>query len=75
MKRFTLVLTLCLTFCFPSYAQTKPSTQSTPPERLRLKLGEHRISIKQAGYVLWERTMTLSAGGNITVDATLEKVP
>jgi|RhiMethySRZTD1v2_1073278.scaffolds.fasta_scaffold603506_1 PEGA domain-containing protein len=45
------------------------------PSTLRLKLGEHRISIKQAGYVLWERTMTLSAGGNITVDATLEKAP
>jgi len=45
------------------------------PSTLRLKFGEYRISIKQAGYVLWERTMTLSAGGNITVDATLEKVP
>src|SRR6266542_3681418 len=45
------------------------------PSTLRLKFGEHRISIKQVGYVLWERTMTLSAGGNITVDATLEKVP
>jgi hypothetical protein len=45
------------------------------PSTLRLKFGEYKISIKQAGYVLWERTMTLSAGGNITVDATLEKVP
>jgi PEGA domain-containing protein len=45
------------------------------PSTLRLKFGEHRISIKQAGYVLWERTMTLSAGENITVNATLEKVP
>lgn len=45
------------------------------PSTLRLKVGEHRISIKQVGYVLWELTMTLSAGGNITVNATLEKVP
>jgi PEGA domain len=45
------------------------------PSTLRLKFGEYRISIKQAGYVLWERTTTLSAGGNITVDATLEKIP
>jgi hypothetical protein len=45
------------------------------PSTLRLKVGEYRISVKQAGYVLWERTITLSAGGNITVDATLEKVP
>lgn len=45
------------------------------PSILRLKSGEHKISIKQAGYVLWELTLTLSAGGNITVDATLEKIP
>jgi hypothetical protein len=45
------------------------------PSTLRLKLGEYRISIKQAGYVLWERTIALSAGGNITVSATLEKTP
>jgi hypothetical protein len=45
------------------------------PSTLRLKLGEYRISIKQAGYVLWERTITLSAGGNIIVDAALEKIP
>jgi hypothetical protein len=45
------------------------------PSTLRLKSGEYKISIKQAGYVLWERTMPLSAGRNITVDAILEKVP
>jgi PEGA domain len=45
------------------------------PSTLRLKFGEHRISVKQDGYVLWERTITLSAGGNITVNATLEKNP
>jgi PEGA domain-containing protein len=45
------------------------------PSTLRLKSGDHKISVKQAGYVLWERTITLSAGGNITVNATLEKSP
>lgn len=45
------------------------------PSTLRLKLGEYRISIKQAGYVLWERAITLSAGENTTVDAALEKTP
>jgi hypothetical protein len=44
------------------------------PSTLRLKFGEHKISIKQGGYISWERTITLSAGGNITVDANLEKV-
>jgi len=45
------------------------------PSTLRLKSGDHKISVKQPGYVLWERTITLSAGGNITVNATLEKTP
>jgi PEGA domain-containing protein len=45
------------------------------PSTLRLKSGDHKISVKQAGYVLWERTITLCAGGNITVNATLEKTP
>ena len=45
------------------------------PSTLRLKSGDHKISVKQAGYALWERTLTLSAGGNITVNATLEKTP
>jgi len=45
------------------------------PSTLRLKSGDHKISVKQAGYLLWERTITLSAGGNITVNATLEKTP
>jgi antitoxin (DNA-binding transcriptional repressor) of toxin-antitoxin stability system len=45
------------------------------PSTLRLKAGDHKISVKQAGYALWERTITLSAGGNITVNATLEKAP
>jgi hypothetical protein len=45
------------------------------PSTLRLKSGEYKISVKQDGYVLWERTITLSAAGNITVNATLEKNP
>jgi hypothetical protein len=45
------------------------------PSTLRLKFGERTISIKKTGFVLWERTMTVSAGGNITLDAALEKAP
>jgi hypothetical protein len=45
------------------------------PSTVRLKVGEHKISIKKMGYVLWERTITLSAGGAIVVDAALEKIP
>ncbi|MEN3330650.1 MAG: hypothetical protein V7641_15 [Blastocatellia bacterium] len=45
------------------------------PSSLRLKSGEHTIAIKKAGYGLWERAITMSAGGNITVDAALERIP
>lgn len=45
------------------------------PSTLQIKSGEHTISVKKEGYVLWERTMTINAGGNITLDAALEKVP
>lgn len=45
------------------------------PSTLQIKSGDHKISVKKAGYVLWERTMTINAGGSITVDAALEKTP
>ena len=45
------------------------------PSTLQLKSGEHIISVKKADYVLWERTLTLNSGDNITIDAALEKVP
>ncbi len=45
------------------------------PSSLSLKAGEYTVTITKPGYVTWERKMVLSAGGNITVDATLEKTP
>lgn len=50
------------------YAGSTPST-------LMLKPGEHLILIKKAGYVDWERTLTLVSGSSITIDAALEKKP
>ncbi len=50
------------------YAGSTPST-------LQIKSGEHTISVKKSGYALWERTMTINARGNITIDAALEKTP
>jgi hypothetical protein len=45
------------------------------PSILRLKAGEHTISIKKSGFRLWEKSVTLTGGGNITLDAALEIVP
>lgn len=43
------------------------------PSTLRLKPGDHVISISKSGFNIWKRTVTLSLGSSITVDATLEK--
>lgn len=45
------------------------------PSTLSLKPGDYTISISKAGHALWERKMSLNAGGNITVDAKLDKLP
>jgi len=45
------------------------------PSTLQLKPGEHTISVKKAGYTLWKRTVTISSGDKITLDASLEKIP
>lgn len=45
------------------------------PSTLQLKPGEHTISVKKAGYTLWNRTVTVNGGDKITLDASLEKVP
>ena len=45
------------------------------PSTLQLKPGDHTISVKKAGYALWNRTVTVNGGDRITLDASLEKVP
>jgi hypothetical protein len=47
----------------------------TTPSTLRLTPGEHTIVISRSGYKEWKRTVTLNAGSEITLDATLEKAP
>jgi PEGA domain len=47
------------------------TTQST----LKLAPGEHTISISKSGYKEWKRTITLNPGSEITLDASLEKLP
>jgi len=43
------------------------------PSTLRLPPGDHTISIELSGFKTWQRTMTVTAGGNVTVNARLEK--
>ena len=45
------------------------------PSTLTLSPGEHTIKVEKLGFKLWERPMTVGAGGTLTVDATLEKIP
>ena len=47
------------------------STTST----LRLSPGEHTVLIEKSGFKPWQRTISVTNNGSVTVDATLEKVP
>lgn len=44
------------------------------PSTVRLDSGDHEITLQKPGFGTWKRTITLRGGGNVTVDATLEKV-
>lgn len=44
------------------------------PSTIRLAPGDHSVSVEKAGFASWQRTMTASPGGIVTVDATLQKV-
>ena len=43
--------------------------------KVMLLPGEHTIEIEKSGYKKWSRVMTVSAGGSLTVEAALEKLP
>jgi hypothetical protein len=42
------------------------------PSTLQLSAGDHTVSVTAKGFQKWERTITLSAGGAITLNATLD---
>jgi hypothetical protein len=42
---------------------------------VRLASGEHSVTIEKSGFKAWQRIMTLIAGGDVTLDVTLEKIP
>jgi len=43
------------------------------PSSVRLTSGDHTILLEKVGYKSWQRTMTVSPGGIVTIDATLVK--
>ena len=43
------------------------------PSTIQLVPGEHQVSIEKEEMTPWQRTMTVTAGGNSTIDATLVK--
>jgi len=43
------------------------------PSTLRLVAGDHAILIEKSGFKSWQRTMSVSPGGIVTIDATLDK--
>ena len=47
----------------------------TTPSTVRIASGDHSVTIEKAGFKAWQRIMTLTAGGNITLDVTLDKIP
>ncbi len=50
------------------FVGSTPSTLQIPP-------GDHVLSITKGGYNAWERTISLTGGAQVNVDATLEKTP
>lgn len=46
----------------------------TTPSTVRIAPGDHSVTIEKMGFKAWQRIMTLTAGGKITLDVTLEKI-
>lgn len=45
------------------------------PSTLQLTPGDHTISIEKSGFQMWQRTISVTTGSSVTVEAMLEKVP
>ena len=47
----------------------------TTPSTVQVTPGDHTIVIGKAGFKSWQRTITVTTGGTINLEATLDKVP
>lgn len=43
------------------------------PSTIQLPVGDHLLSVEKEGLTPWQRTMNVTTGGNLVIDATLEK--
>jgi hypothetical protein len=44
------------------------------PSTLNLPAGEHTLAIKKAGYIEWQRKITVAGGASLTINPTLQKL-
>jgi hypothetical protein len=42
------------------------------PSALRLSAADHKIKLEKSGFKTWEKTLTVTSGGTVSVNATLE---
>jgi hypothetical protein len=47
----------------------------TTPSTIQLVSGDHTVVIEKVGFKSWQRTITVAAGGTISLEATLDKIP
>jgi len=45
------------------------------PSTVRLSAGDHTVAVEKTGLKTWQRTMTVSPGGILTISAALEHNP
>jgi PEGA domain len=45
------------------------------PSKLTLTTGDHTIVVDASGYTAWQRTITITQGNEININATLDKKP
>lgn len=46
---------------------------ASTPSSLQLAPGDHTVSIEKAGFKAWQRTITVTIGSDLTMNAILEQ--
>lgn len=47
----------------------------TTPSTVQLTPGEHTVVVEKSGFKQWQRTITVTAGGTVNLEANLDKAP